>query len=587
MAVLKVAAFSGEQPRIIPRLLPPNAAKRAVDVRLDDGSLTPYRKPAVETTLGAGPPVHSIYRYGDDWLSFEGDANFARGPVADDRLYYTGDGKPKVLIAGPTIYDLAVPRPTQALIATLGGVGAGDKETRVYAFTYVTDLGEESEPSALSNSLDWKPGNSVTLANFPTVPTGRAISKQRIYRSQTGSQGTDLYFIAERSAANSNYVDTIPVDRFSEVIPSKLWNKPPDALAGLTAMPNGMMAAFVGRKLYFSEPFRPHAWPEVYIITVDWEIVGLSASGPSLWVLTKGQPYIVTGSHPSAMVSEKVEANYPCVNAQGIVDLGYAVAYPTNDGLAVASGGIVKIASGNIFTDVDWRRLSPATMRAGQVAGRWFATYAGTNTDGDPESGSFFIDLTGAQPFLIRSAIRARTWFFDIETGDLFFLDEEDGITIRQFNHPGAAPETLYWRSKEFVLPRPENFGVILVEASGVLSQAEIDARNAEIAAAIAANDALIATGSIGGEIAARAIGVVAIADDLLVPVPLPIGSTASVGVYGDGVLRATVGVTPPRTFERLPAGFTCTVWEIDVTTDVTVEQITLARTVDELKQAA
>src|SRR5690606_18334280 len=107
--------------------------------------------------------------------------------------------------------------------------------------------------------------------------------------------------------------------------PSRHWTAPPDALSGLTAMPNGMMAAFVGKDLYFCEPFRPHAWPEIYVLTTDFPIVALGALGTTLWVLTEGYPYRVSGTTPGSMVMDKVEANLPCVNARAVVDLGHAI----------------------------------------------------------------------------------------------------------------------------------------------------------------------------------------------------------------------------------------------------------------------
>lgn len=56
-----------------------------------------------------------------------------------------------------------------------------------------------------------------------------------------------------------------------------------------------------------------------------------------------------------------------------------------------------------------------------------------------------------------------------------------------------------------------------------------------------------------------------------------------AVGVYADHELIASV--TRANRIVRLPSGFKARVWEIDVFADVRVEQIVMAKTIDELKQ--
>ncbi len=501
MAAIKLTAFTGEQPRTIPRLMPATAARSAIDVRLTDGGLRPFRQP-VDTFAFPSPPeggYQSIIKFGSDWLGFESLVHAALGPVDTDRLYYTGDGAPKMRV-GSTDYDLAIPRPATALTATSDGAGTGDAQSRAYVFTYVTSLGEESEPSDASTAIDVLPGDTVTLSGFETVPTGRLITKQRIYRTQTGNQGTGLYFIAERTAGTGDFTDDIAVDEFAELISSTDWNAPPDDLSGLIALPNGMMAAFVGRKLYFCEPWRPHAWPEKYILTTTVDIVALGAVGTTVLMLTKGQPYIASGTTPDSMAMDKVEDNLPCLNAAGVVDLGYAIAWPSNDGLALFRGGVPGIVSGNIFDPADWRLLNPGTMAGGQLHGRWVGSFNGLDRQGNNITGSLIIDVSGSSAFLIRSATTARAWYYDIADSYLYFLDD-DGGKVRQFDPATGDPASMYWRSKEFILPSPDNFGCILIETGEGYSADELAARAAEIAAVEAANAVLIAAGSILGDV--------------------------------------------------------------------------------------
>lgn len=581
MPVIKLTGFTGEQPRTIPRLMAPAAAQSAINSRLDDGGLTPMRKSAILVSDATASWL-SIYKHLGDWLGWDTVVNAAPGPVAEDRLYYTGDGAPK-LRYNDVVYGLAIPPPAVKLGAALSGSGGGASTTRLYVYTWVTSLGEESEPSPVSDPLDYQPGYTVTLSGFGATPADRLVTSQRIYRSQTGQSGTYFYLIAERSAGTGNYVDSIPVDAFQEALPSAEWNAPPAGLTGLTAMPAGMMAAFVGKKLYFCEPYRPHAWPEKYVVTMDSEIVGLGAAGGSLIVMTKKQPYLVTGSSPETMQSVKIEQNYPCTNARGIVDLGYAIAYPSNDGMVVArADGSIGLATANIFSPKDWQALSPATMVGGQLNGRYVAFYRTTSLDGGTIAGALMFDLSGQASFLIRAAAAGRAATYDDETGALYYLDE--GTTqIKRLDAPGAGRLDQYWKSKEFVLPYADNFGAILVEAVGELeTQDDVD-RDADIAEIIARNELLLAAGPIGGDIAGDApIGIYAVAGDALELIPPDNAGRLVVGVYADGVLVASV--TGANRIVRLPGGFTARKWEIDVFGNQVVEQITMAKTVDELK---
>lgn len=587
MPAVKLAAFGGEQPRIVPRLLPPVGAQSAIDARLDNGALGPYRGPTNITSITPGvDPFGTIYLHGVTWLGFPGTVNAAPGPVDTDRLYYTDGTKPKLRIDGSTTYNLELPAPTAAPTATLGGSGTGDVTTRIYAYTFVTSLGEESEPCPVSNEINWQAGNTVTISGIQNAPaTARGITKQRFYRSQSGQVGTDFYFIAERNVAASDFSDTIPVDGFAEPLPSRNWNPPPDALEGLIPLPNGMMAAFVGKKLYFCEPFRPHAWPEIYILTVDVPIVGLGAIGTTLYVLTEGTPYRVVGSSPDSMVMEKVEANLPCLTARSIVDVGYAIAWASADGLAVArSDGAVGIVTGNMFAPREWRRLNPGAMNAGQVEGRWIGSYDAIDVDGLPITGSLIIDLS-AQSYLVRSSIYGDGWFYNITDGLTYFLDAASS-TVYLFDAADGDPLTLFWKSKQFVLPAPDNMGCILVESGTGVALESAEARQDEIDAAIAINVGLMADPlGVGGDLAALALAEVTLGGDLLEYIPGSVGSGSTINVYADRSLVWSFG-TLDRVV-RLPSGFKARVWEIAVFTDIELNMITMARTIDELKQVA
>lgn len=624
MTTIKLIGFTGEIPRIQPRQLPEAGAQYAFNCRLEDGSLVPIRERRFVrdlTDLGLSQ-VQTIYLHDGEWLAWDAVVNAVPGPVATDRLYYTGDGAPKMRVDGD-VYDLAVPYPTVALSGTPSGPGTGSTYTRIYVYTFVTEFGEESEPSAASAAVSWQSGQVVTLTGFQAAPAGRGITLQRIYRSQTSSSGdTQLYFIAERAASASDYVDSIAVNAFAEALPSANWNAPPATLKGLTAMPNGMMAAFDGKKLYFCEPYRPHAWPEAYVLTTNYNIVALAAYGTSLVVATEGTPYVAQGTAPENMQMERIETNLPCINARSMVDLGYAAAYASNDGLVVVSAGTARVVTDQLFTRLQWRQLGPSSMVAGQLGGRYFASYESLDEDGQPISGTLCLDLTGATPFLVRMDDTADAFFYQVETGSLYFLVDQSVYEFDSISQPAG---DMVWRSKLFVTPNPENFGAMYIDGGRQLTPAEQAALEALLAALYAQNELIYAgsqigvpqfipfqpyysgfngspynayaingnsdevwddvtlppSGSIGGELNGEAANVYAINGDPLNRAFIE-NNDLTVRIYADRALVAVINDL--NQMIRLPSGFKARQWEIEVEGSSPVYEIAMANTAGELK---
>ncbi len=520
--MIRIAGFSGEIPRTTPRLLPENAAQEAFNTRLERGSLKPIRQPADITTLAAA--AQTIYRHLGTWLGWDAIVDAVPGPVAQTRLYITGDGVPKVIVSGTT-YDLALPGPTTALTSSIvsGVPDPATQQSVLWTYTFVTGFGEESEPAPLSASLVTDPTRDILLTGFEAGIAGRNITHQRIYRSQTSELGvTTLYLITQRAVGTGDFTDTAGIYPIQEPIPSTDFNPPPAGLTGLTALPNGMMAAFVGRDLYFCEPYQPHAWPEKYILTTDYDIVGLGAFGSNIAVMTEGVPYVVQGTAPDTMTMERLETNLPCVCASGIVDMGYFVAYPSTEGLVTIGSGGAQLVTRNLMTREQWNELDPASFRSGLFEGRYMASY---------ESGStrkiIAIDLSGDQSFIIRSDIVAQALAYEVGSGSLFILQNDRDV--KEWDALGEPVATQVWKSKLFNLAGHTNFGALLIE--GVAG----------------------------------------------------VGETVSVEVYADGVLKATV--TTLNEPMRLPSGFLALQWELKVTATAEITAISMASCPSELAQ--
>lgn len=523
-----ITGFKGKVPALHDRALPENFAVEAINARFRSSILEPIG--GMTPVANIAGPAATIHLFNGTWLSWSNIVDAVPAPIAENRLYYTGDGAPKVRDAG-TIYGLALPAPTGApTVANLSAPDPALIETCLFSYTFVTSMGEESKPSPASAGLDTATGTVVRINGFSAAPAGRAIVARRIYRSITSAAGvTGFYFVTEIPLATTSFDHNIATLPLGEALPSAGYDTPPDGLLGLTAMPNGMMAAFVGKDVYFCEPYRPHAWPEAYVMTVDYPVVGLCAFGSYLAVLTSGTPYVMQGTHPESMASEKLDAAVPCLSRRGIVDIGMAAYFPSTEGLMQISASGMMNVTASLFTRDQWLGFSPDTISAERQGGSYvflrtvsaFPDYYGGSATGwgstpsdliggnagmmgyagdfselsggsaasaygqqqlglieTAEKQPFLVDLDGASPLAMHN---------DTASGNLYMLGA-DGLTVSLWDDRNAAQPAATWRSKRLTTPFPESFSVLLVKADRKLVLGDT------FAARVYANDRLVST---------------------------------------------------------------------------------------------
>jgi hypothetical protein len=416
-------------------------------------------------------------------------------------------------------------------VIVFGLDGGLTTETVLFAYTYVTSLGEESQPSLASDPVNLVGAQNPTITMAAAVPTGRMITHKRVYRSITTSSGATEFFFVDQVASNVTvYIHDAVAKPPQEVLSTTDFDPPAAGLTGITAMPNGMMVAFEGRKLYFCEPYQPHAWPEKYSLTVPDQIVGLAAFGTSVAVLTTAMPYVAQGLHPDNMTLTRIEVSLPCLSKAGIADMGFAAVYPSTEGLVRISQNGAEVISSQLWDVEQWRALSPATFRAAPSRGRYAFSYQPGGTGARKLA---YVDLSGQQPFLVPVTNTGYLSLIShVETGRLFAL-LSNGTTIVSVDDEIEAPGTYAWKSKPTRLPGPTNMGCIMVDAKATP------------------------------------------------------GATPSLNfkVWADGVLvRETTGAAAYGRIERLPARL-ATEWQVEVTGNATVTRIVLAGVPDEVWQ--
>ena len=408
--------------------------------------------------------------------------------LADDTIYHVIKGtSPKIKLASTASNAVA------GTAINLTGVGAGsshsvtplDDKTQTkystsYVYTFVSAYGEEGPPSAASTVFDKVDGQTVTISGLETSLSGAGrtntnITHKRIYRSNTGSNTTAFQFVKEVTLATASTTDNTNNSALAEVIPSTYWIPPPNEvsadypdgpLKGLTPMPNGIFAGFTGKRICFSEPYMPHAWPVAYRITLEEEIVGIQMAGQGLIVGTKGTPYLIVGADPQSMSVVRIEAAQACLSKTSMVDMGPYVLYAGADGLIAASGTDVSVVTEGIVSPEQWRAdYYPSSLRGFLWEGR----YVGLYTSGS-NYGGFIFDPRGDQMNTLTTLTQTATTdvtggYTDPDDNELYLIvDTSGGPKIEKFQGT-TTNKTFTWKSKEYVPERPCSMSFVKVHA--------------------------------------------------------------------------------------------------------------------------
>jgi len=264
-------------------------------------------------------------------------------------------------------------------------------------------------------------------------------------------------FVAEITLAvaiGSGLIDDVDPENLAEELPSLSWLAPPDNLAGLTNLPNGNMAGFAGRDVYFCEPYVPHAWPDAYRQTLDHPVVGLGRMDTTLAVLTKGTPYLIQGAHPDSVVVVKSDIEQACVSKRSIVSLNNLVFYCSPDGLVALTPGGSQMITENMFTYEQWQtQINPESVHAYHQDNKYVAFY-----DNGVTQGSFVFDLTSREFTL--SQVTATAGHQSLRNDKLYL---HLSGAIRPWSEGANIP--YIWRSKIFTMPRPLGMSCAQVEA--------------------------------------------------------------------------------------------------------------------------
>lgn len=396
------------------------------------------------------------------WNDTEAPAgvNVARGPIDGDtaeRTYWTGEGTPKmtfspVAVTGGTReyplgeYTLGVPAPTTAPSTAVTGTGTGNPQSYLWAYTYLTDQGEEGPPVFMTSPVEVEDGESVDLSNMDTGPAGAYdVSYKRIYRAQVAASGAAAFFFrAQIAVANTTYTDDMSTT--GEELLTTTWDPPPTDMAGLVAGPNGMMAGFSANQVCICEPYQPHAWPTEYRVTFPTDVVAIGVDGQSFVVVTESRPYRLDGIHPDSLTQTGLDVNQAGVSRRSMVTMGEGagVLWASADGLCDGYGrNVIEQWMGRD----EWRALNPPSIHAYSWDGCYLAFY----TKADGTQGGFIFDPGGGQGALTFTDVYADAGYLDPLDGNLYLAIND---TVVRWD--GADTNlTLTWKSAQRYLGRP------------------------------------------------------------------------------------------------------------------------------------
>lgn len=470
--IVPIETFRGEVPAVAPRLLKPGYAQRARNARLENGNLEAFRAPAAVTPSQIGGLLKSFRLYrGAHWFKWGVDVDMIRAPISgdtQDRVIITGDGPPKITDAAiatggalmpAASYRLGVPAPLAAPILNITGTGEanGAVELRSYVYTYVNSYGQEGPPSPPSETKQWQAGQAAQLDGMSGAPQGAYnIVAKRIYRANAGSVSAEYQFETEIGVGVSTYNSNVASENLGEVLATAAYEPPPENLQGIIELPNGGAAGFAGNEVFLAEPYACQAWP--YIFATHDPVVGLGAYGNSILIMTTGNPYVLTGDHPSRMSMERLEESHPCLSKRGIVDLGYAVAYPSPSGLIVIGMDVAKNATQDLMSREQWKALDPSSI----LGVMWRGSYIGFYDNGTAK-GAFVIDPR--KDFVVFLDVHATAAWCDPATGELYLATGSVGAQQVVRFDGGASFLPREWESGVFVASYPTNFGAAQVLA--------------------------------------------------------------------------------------------------------------------------
>ncbi len=565
-----------------------------------------------------------------------------------ERLYFTGKTEPRVYVNDidlPGYYKLGVPAPTVQPDTELLTGGSGSNEDRRYAYCRVTKYGEEGPPSDASDLpvASYKDDDEVGVFKIEAIPSGRQITILRLYRSTADSTDSSVFrFVKDydiptiqgdwesgvSTADNGEYwqyddgtddiiykcindgttcdpddavngvggsgtdyweyyelVDDVDTADLSlDVCPSENWLPPPTGLKGLIGLQNGMFFGFDGNEIYPSEPYLPHAWPDVSLSS-QYQVKALGNFGSTVVVLTDAYPLYIVGDTPETLQLIDIKEFLPCASKRSTVSAKSGVMYASSYGWAIVDQDGARLLSAEKITKDTWDALIPVTMHAQFYNDKYFCF--------NSVSGSAFVyDITTNTFSRLSDVVYAA--YVSIDSGRFFVVvkeyeDPDDDTTdliykIKQWEGESYNYMQYTWTSKWFMLGGKMRFAVARVTGDWEFYNDIADAI-AENETLAEENEVLVDSLELEGSLGEAYLGKYTLAGNALnsiVDIDFTTDITFSIFVDDESTARFTKTVKSNKPF-KLPSKFKYRKIQYSLTGYLPVQSVDIATGMIEL----
>lgn len=390
--IIKLNTFKGQNKLYPAYAMPIELGQQAVNTYIEDGTLKPTKGDTTfSLPVGVSVPANTktIYKHKNvnsgesEWHFFQDQTTVVRHPVGTDtlqRIYYVKDGKLKVKrFDWPTELDVLMPQPNpqDQLTVAISDGGTGDIK-RFIAFSFVNTFGEESALSLTESGTGaYQYGNyyiegltdsssiTVTWDSSLIVPDGGEyadnITKIRFYLTPVTTSADDFRFAGEALIADENItIENAGTDiSISEIVSSPVRLTYNDyetvTLLGVCKTSFGSIITWDAGNIYVSDQKHPYCFSALSTYSIESEIVSVNSFGTSFLVSTTTSPFVLTGTDPKAMLTEKAEQARGCLNKDCIVDMGNFICVPTDEGIYKIGTGTFELATKGMFSLTSWR----------------------------------------------------------------------------------------------------------------------------------------------------------------------------------------------------------------------------------------
>lgn len=606
--------FSGIAPKIAPTQLPANMAQVSANTRIYSGEMRPFFAPLpVAQLVKQAGEIQTIYFYkGDTWLCWTQDVNVAQAPHANDsleRLAFTGTDAPRITTKDlwndvapgtdlpPASYKLGLPGPSDTPVASDGGAGVLDA-AYAWVYTFVrkwsdntTDESGPSQPTAVLVLENKQANISMPNTAAPTFDD-YGITHKRIYRLKSGTTGAQYQFVAEVTAATTDFVDNVPDTSLGDAIESWEYLPPPDGMKGLIMLPNGVACGFMANTIYLSEPYRIHAYPLRNRKSIGPQIVGLGHYKNTVVVGTDSYPYLALVTDPATATFQFVSLRQPCSSKRSFVSTEFGVMYASPDGMTLIGPDGATLATRDLVKKEEWKQFFPETIHGHYHDGAYFGFFrSGTNQDGSAQGGGFYLDRSEGEAGFFTLNYYAYAAHAVPESDNLYVVQRRpvdfDKMWVYQWEGAETTVLPMTRRTRIFVERTLTCPGWLQIagrygQGLSAAAQAAINAQNDAIKAS---NQALLASGDLEDALGLDNICQYPLAMEKLLEDLVPLNfipGTINVRFYADGVLIYDTVLESSEPIP-LPGDYLGTEFEVEFGGSVAVREVAFADTLEEL----